>query len=479
MKKLILLSITFLASIAGISQGCLPEGITFSTQQQIDDFQINYPGCTEIEGDVTISGDDIENLNGLNVITSIYGDLRIYGNMMLQNLSGLDSISSIGGGLIISGNWSIVSFENLSNLSEIGGGLQIRANFYLESLSGLENIDPSSITDLEITSNGSLSECEIESICTYLSNPNGEVDIFYNSSGCNSITDIAYSCGTSLPCLPYGNYHFYLQSEIDSFQYDYENCTELNGYVNIVGEYIYNLNGLDIVTNVEKDLIIGTTSLSNLSGLDNLVSIGETLEIGSNNNLTGFEGLNSLNTIGEDIHIVNNYSLSNLNSLINLNSVGELFTIYGNDELLSLSGLDNVDFGSMISLSIFDNLSLSTCNIESVCEYLMDPNGIYIDNNAPGCNTIEEIEDSCLTATQETTFKKNNFKIFPNPTKKTITIESTSKIEAVSIFNQTGQKNIEIASPQNKIDVSTLQPGLYYIEVKTEFGIVREKLIIR
>lgn len=25
------------------SQGCLHEGITFTTQQQIDDFQINYP----------------------------------------------------------------------------------------------------------------------------------------------------------------------------------------------------------------------------------------------------------------------------------------------------------------------------------------------------------------------------------------------------------------------------------------------------
>ena len=33
---------------------CLPEGITFTTQEQIDNFQTNYPGCTEIEGDVYI-----------------------------------------------------------------------------------------------------------------------------------------------------------------------------------------------------------------------------------------------------------------------------------------------------------------------------------------------------------------------------------------------------------------------------------------
>jgi hypothetical protein len=57
MKKLILLvaAMAFCHTIA-FSQGCLPEGITFTTQEQIDNFQANYPGCTEIEGDVNING---------------------------------------------------------------------------------------------------------------------------------------------------------------------------------------------------------------------------------------------------------------------------------------------------------------------------------------------------------------------------------------------------------------------------------------
>ena len=54
---------------------CLPEGITFTTQEQIDNFQVNYPGCTEIEGDVIISGEDINNLEGLNVVTDVGGFL--------------------------------------------------------------------------------------------------------------------------------------------------------------------------------------------------------------------------------------------------------------------------------------------------------------------------------------------------------------------------------------------------------------------
>ena len=72
MKKL-LLSIALIAYCLTslFAQPCLPEGITFNTQAQIDNFQTNYPNCTEIEGGVQITGDDITNLDGLSVITSI------------------------------------------------------------------------------------------------------------------------------------------------------------------------------------------------------------------------------------------------------------------------------------------------------------------------------------------------------------------------------------------------------------------------
>jgi hypothetical protein len=64
-----------LFTIHAFSQPCLPEGITFNTQEQIDDFQINYPNCTEIEGDVLIEGNDITNLDGLDVLTAVGGNL--------------------------------------------------------------------------------------------------------------------------------------------------------------------------------------------------------------------------------------------------------------------------------------------------------------------------------------------------------------------------------------------------------------------
>ncbi len=52
MKKVIVLLVALVGMISANGQGCLPEGIAFETQEQIDNFQTNYPECTEIEGDV-------------------------------------------------------------------------------------------------------------------------------------------------------------------------------------------------------------------------------------------------------------------------------------------------------------------------------------------------------------------------------------------------------------------------------------------
>jgi len=76
MKKVLFLSLMlFLCHFFLNAQPCLPAGITFSSQQQIDNFQTNYPNCTEIGGDMIIEGNDITNLDGLSVLTTIGGFL--------------------------------------------------------------------------------------------------------------------------------------------------------------------------------------------------------------------------------------------------------------------------------------------------------------------------------------------------------------------------------------------------------------------
>lgn len=76
MNKLNIFTFALILYCGAVSaQPCLPNGITFNTQTQIDSFQINFPNCTEIEGDVLIEGNEITNLDSLDVLTSVYGNL--------------------------------------------------------------------------------------------------------------------------------------------------------------------------------------------------------------------------------------------------------------------------------------------------------------------------------------------------------------------------------------------------------------------
>ena len=51
-------------------QTCLPDGITFVRQSQIDSFPFNYPGCTIIEGDADVRT-FVFWLNGMRILIRI------------------------------------------------------------------------------------------------------------------------------------------------------------------------------------------------------------------------------------------------------------------------------------------------------------------------------------------------------------------------------------------------------------------------
>ncbi|MEZ5082579.1 MAG: hypothetical protein R2750_03905 [Bacteroidales bacterium] len=386
MKKLTLIAaITFnclLITFNLFSQPCLPEGIVFETQAQIDSFQFNFPYCTEIEGDVTISGGwsgaNINNLDSLYAITSIGGRLTISQNPVLLNLNGLSNLTTIGDDLWIYNNDGLTNFSGLENLTMINGDLEIIGHESLISLSGLENINSSSINSILIRNNPSLSNCQIQSICDYLSTLNTSIDIYANAEGCNNPSEIASACGFEMPCLPYGNYYFMSQYEIDNFQTDYPYCINLNGNVNIDGSDITNLQGLNTIHTIESGLWINLCdSLTNLQGLNNLHDIGDNLELSLNQSLTSLSGLESLTSIGGSLTIYDNM-LTSIESLENLSSIGGWLQIVYNDSLTNLAGLDNVDPNSLNQLIITNNFSLSNCEAQSICEYLVNQTEHYL-----------------------------------------------------------------------------------------------------
>ena len=208
MKKSIIILILFHTSLFTLhltAQPCLPDGIEFTTQAQIDNFQTNYPTCTEIAGYVIISDNqsgDITNLNGLSVLTSIWGNLFIGEtyytvNSILTSLTGLDNVTSIGGDFMLWGNYALTSLTGLDNVTSIGGKLEVSGNKSLISLMGLDNINAASITDLHIgCQNNQLSTCEVQSVCDYLASPTGTIYISGNATGCNSQAEVEAACAT-------------------------------------------------------------------------------------------------------------------------------------------------------------------------------------------------------------------------------------------------------------------------------------------
>jgi hypothetical protein len=332
MKKLILLlALGTISHSIVFSQGCLPEGIIFTTQEQIDNFQTNYPGCIELEGDVFIGfweqSTDIINLNGLNVLKYIDGDLNILWTDNITNLEGINNIKSIGGNFSILGNYALNNFIGLDSLNVIAGMIEIGANHSLTNLIGFENV-------ISI---------------------GGDLSVSFNDA------------------------------------------------------------------------------LINLTGFDNLISVG-----------------------GNTIRIEENLLLTDILALSQINS------------------------NSISNLIIRWNLSLSDCDIQSICELLNNPNcTIEFFENAPGCNSVAEVEAACLTSIEDN-FAKDELTLFPNPAFSfiTINVNGGQPIEETIIYNHLGQKALEAVPVNNTVDVSTLMPGIYFIEVVTSESRAGTKLVI-
>ena len=326
MKTLYILIIGLLVSGGVLAQSCLPEGITFETQAQVDSFQILYPNCTEIEGDLIISGDNITHLNGLNVLTTILGTLSIGdvngGNPALTNLTGLDNVTFIGGNILILFNDALTNLTGLNNLNSIGGFLGIAFNNALTSLSGLEGLT--------------------------------NVGLYLGITYSNALTNLA----------------------------GLESLNSIGGDLEIYdNSMLTSLSGLNNLTSIGDNLLIEENDvLTSLSGLDNVISIGGYLLIDGNNTLTSLTGLDNVTSIGGYLLIDGNNTLTSLTGLDNIDasSISDLY-IYDNVLLSTCEVLSVCEYLASPNgtIDIYDNATGcdNTQEVQDSCE----ANGVNIN----------------------------------------------------------------------------------------------------
>nr|WP_299345734.1 hypothetical protein [Allomuricauda sp.] len=164
------------------------------------EYETFYTSCTSINGNLTIRDDSpfdnnivLRDLNFLNKVETIDGDLKIFNTDELAKLDGLSSLTSIEGSLIIDRNLALESVD-IPNLVSIGGDLIITSNATITELSGLDKLN-SIGGDIIVRSNFNLATCIIESFCIHRSE-NKEIILGDNL--------IAGEC-----------YNFYLEQECD------------------------------------------------------------------------------------------------------------------------------------------------------------------------------------------------------------------------------------------------------------------------
>lgn len=174
------------------------------------------------------------------------------------------------------------------------------------------------------------------------------------------------------------------------------------------------LEGLNNFARIsDRVSIINNNELEDLQGLSSL-SLIIFLDIRKNNRLQNLKGLDAY-TEAFQVRINDNPQLHSIQALGNLKNYGEVesgakLIIENNDKLLSLEGLEDIENVFIFGVSIKNNARLSNgCALYAIRDgFILDSpesSGLNIQNNAPGCNSYNEIIANCA---HNTCFQEQN-----------------------------------------------------------------------
>jgi hypothetical protein len=512
--------ILFIVSYSGFTQPCTVSTDTISRQGQIDSFNIKYPGCTKITGNLVITG-AITNLDSLYRIRQITGTLSII-DTQLKNCLGLYNLNTIYGFRCID-NAVLKNLYGLESLTYTGA-IYIKNNVLLEEIHSISSTDftdfflyesPKILVILGFNTPILLSNIVIENndgiIAIDAFNKVEELTENYKIALCSSLSTL--STGSKLKVV-HGSLHITalrklvvfpsfenlihvkkhlsiqglttltqwksfnnLQSTFDlrinyaralEFYPDFPKLTLVKGDLDFGDNFkIRYMDGFNALDSVQGSLrIFSSDSHISVNGFKNLRFIGSQFVLTNLRSLKEINGFGQLNYVEYGVHFSNLWLVTELNAFSKLRCTNSL-TIHINKNLKNISFVYNLDISKLKELSIGGNDSLSYCNYEPICKYLDQNMGKYdIRLNNSGCNSAEEILEACRTVGADDLPEKD-LTIYPNPTNNHFYIESDKELEAddIEIFAMTGSK-VPFSKVGDAIYLHAQAGGILMVKIK-------------
>ncbi len=301
-----------------------------------------------------------------NALTDIGNFFNVIFNVSLLTISDFDNLTNVSGGIGISGNNALLSIPNFNQLSGFMSNLYIIDNNSLLTLEGFNSIVK--ITVLEIIDNNSL----------------------IRISGFSNLEEVSVQ-------MKIGADEYDEQSLIEIPEFD--NLSIIGGGLEITNTKLTSLTGFNNIQEIgslDPDwrnlYIINNSELISIDGFNNLSKVYGVFGINSCSNLTGIIGFSNLVEVNS-IAIAYNLSLQTLSGLENLVVVGESgsssqnseLSIAGNSELSDCSALCNLFENGVIYGSVLFQNNPSQCSSEaeviSICSPDFDNDGILDEDD--------------------------------------------------------------------------------------------------
>ena len=180
------------------------------------------------------------------------------------------------------------------------------------------------------------------------------------------------------------------------------------------------------------------------------------------------------NIVVKDMIDISKFDVS---TLVPLHGSHEFFTrINGNKVEFILENI-NLDFDDVTNDG-YVAFKIKTKSNLTVGQTFSNNASIYFDYNFPIVTNTYTTTINNVLNNQDFAFE-NEFLLYPNPAKDILNIstKNQTEIQSVEIYNLIGQVVIAIPNSTNKIDVSSLEAGTYFMKVNTKKGSSTTKFV--